>query len=78
MKQKQIEGYETLKTTQQECTNNQTISDDINKPEIEEGKENIDDLFPFDTTADEVEKLMEGECLANTAKNTDMAYKNFK
>ena len=74
-KQKWIEGYEAVKTTQQECTNNQTIPDDINKPEIEEGKENIDDRFPFDTTVDELEKLMEGECPANTAKNTDMAYK---
>ena len=27
-------------------------------------------LRPFDTTVDELEKLMEGECLANTAKNT--------
>ena len=78
LKQKWIEGYETLKTTQQECTNNQTISDDINKPEIEEGKENIDDRFPFDTTVDELEKLMEGECPAKTVKNTDKAYKNFE
>ena len=76
--QKRIEGYEAVKTTQQECTNNQTISDNINKPEIEEGKENIDDRFPFDTTVDELEKLMEGECPAKTAKNTDKAYKNFE
>ena len=54
------------------------ISDNINKPEIEEGKENINDRFPFDTTIDELEKLMEGKCSANTAKNTDWAYKNFE
>ena len=77
-KQKWIEGCEAVKTTQQECDNNQTISDNIKKPEIEAGKENIDDHFPFDTTIDELEKLMEGECLANTAKNTDWVYKNFK
>ena len=57
-KQKWIEGYEAIKTTQQECTNNQMISYDINKPEIEEGKENIDNHFPFDTTVDELEKLI--------------------
>ena len=73
-KRKRIEGYEALKTTQQECTNNQTISDDINKPKIEEGKENNDNRFPFDTTVDELEKLMEGECPANMSKNTDWAY----
>ena len=75
MKRKRIEGYEAIRTTQQECTNNQMISNDINKPEIKEGKQNIDDRFPFDTTVDELEKLMKGECQANTAKNTDMAYK---
>ena len=78
LKQKRLEGYEAVKTTQQECTNNQTISDDIIKPEIEEGKENIDNCFTFDTTVDELEKLMEGECPPNTAKNTDWAYKNFE
>ena len=77
-KQKRIEGCEAVKTTQQECNNNQTISDDINKPDIEAGKENIDNRFPFDTTIDELEKLMEGECPANTAKNTDWVYKNFE
>ena len=66
-----------MKTTQQECSNNQTISDDINNPEIKAGKENIDDHFPFDTTTDELEKLMKGECPANKAKNTDWAYKSF-
>ena len=54
------------------------ISDNVNKPEIKEGKENINDRFPFDTTVDELEKLMEGKCSANTAKNTDWAYKNFE
>ena len=57
-KQKWIEGYEAIKTTQQECTNNRMISYDINKPEIEEGKENIDNHFPFDTTVDELEKMI--------------------
>jgi len=33
--------------------------------------------FPFDTTVDDLEKLMEGECPANTAKNNEWAYKNF-
>ena len=78
LKRKWIEGCEAIKTTQQEYNNNQTISNDINKLEIEVGKENIDDRFPFDTTIDELEKLMEGECLANTAKNTDWAHKNFE
>ena len=77
-KWKRIEGCEAIKTTHKECNNNQTISDNINKPEIEAGKENIDDRFPFDTTIDQLEKLMEGECLANTGKNTDWAYKNFE
>ena len=54
------------------------ISNDINKLEIEVVKENIDDRYPFDTTIDELEKLMEGECPANTANNTDWAYKNFE
>ena len=67
-----------LKSTQQECNNNQTISDDNNKLEIEAGKENIDNRFPFDTTIDELEKLMEGKCLANMAKKIDWAYKNFE
>ena len=66
-----MEGYETVQTTQQECANNQRTSDDINELEIVEGKENIDDHFPFNTTVDELEKLMEGECPANMAKNTD-------
>ena len=57
-KQKWIEGYEAIKTTQQECTNNQMISYDINKPEIEKGKENIDNHFPCDTTVDELEKMI--------------------
>ena len=48
------------------------------KPEIKAEKENFDDCFPFDTTVDELEKLMEGECLANTAKNTDWAHNNFE
>ena len=46
----------------------------MNKPEIEAEKENFDDLFPFDTNVDELEKLMEGAPVngpANTAKNTD-------
>ena len=34
------------------------ISDNINKPEIKEGKENIDNHFPFDTTVDELEKMI--------------------
>ena len=34
------------------------ISYDINKPEIKEGKENIDNHFPFDTTVDELEKMI--------------------
>ena len=56
------------------------ISDDINKLEIEAEKENNDNYFLFDTTIDELEKLMKGECLANTAKNTDYryTYKNFE
>ena len=54
------------------------ISNDMYKPEIKTEKENLDDRFPFDTTADELEKPMEGECLANTAKNTDWAYNNFE
>ena len=48
-KQKQIEGCEAIKTTQQECSNKLTIYDFINKPEIKAGKENNDDRFPFDT-----------------------------
>ena len=44
----------------------------MNKLEIEAKKENFDDHFPFDTTIYESEKLMEGECLANTAKNFTM------
>ena len=33
--------------------------------------------FPFDTTVNDLEKLMEGECPANTDKNNEWAYKNF-
>ena len=45
---------------------------------MEAEKENIGDRFSFDTTSDELEKLMEGECPVNTAKNNEWAYKNFE
>ena len=56
MKWKRIEGCEAVKSIQQECSTNQMISDDMYKPEIKTEKENLDDRFPFDTTADELEK----------------------
>ena len=56
-KRKRIEGCKALKITQQECNNNQTISDNINKSEIEVGKENNDNRFPFNTTVNELEKV---------------------
>ena len=45
------------------------IDVDIDEVETEAKKENIGDCFSFDTTSDELEKLMEGECLVSTAKN---------
>ena len=50
--------------------------DDI-EMETDAEKENICDRFSFDTTV-ELEKLMEGECPANTAKNNEWAYNNFE
>ena len=52
--------------------------DDMYKVKIKAEKENFDDCFSFDATVDELENLMEGECLANMAKNTDWAYNNFE
>ena len=56
------------------------IDEDIDKMEMDAEKENICDRFSFDTTVDELEKLMEGECPANTAKNNECqwAYNNFE
>ena len=78
MKWKRIEGCEDIKNIQQECSNNQTTSNDMYKPKIEAEKENFDNRFSFDTTVDELEKLVEGECPANMAKNTDWVYNNFE
>ena len=56
--------------------------DDIDKVEMEREmeaeKENISDQFSFDTTLDELEKLMEGACPVNTAKNNEWVYNNFE
>ena len=56
--------------------------DDIDKVEMEREmeaeKENISDQFSFDTTLDELEKLMEGACPVSTAKNNEWVYNNFE
>ena len=49
---------------------------DIDEVEMEAEKENIGDSFSFNTTSVELEKLMEGECPVNTAKNNEWMYKN--
>ena len=54
------------------------FASDIDKIEMDAEKENICDRFSFDTTVDELEKLMEGECPANTAKNTEWAYNTWR
>ena len=46
--------------------------------EMEAEKENISDRFSFDITLDELEKLMEGACPVNTAKNNEWTYNNFE
>ena len=51
---------------------------DIDEIGVEAEKENNGDRFSFDTTVDELEKLMEGECPSNTAKNNEWAYRNFE
>ena len=51
---------------------------DIDEVEMEAEKENVGDRFSFDITSDELKKLMEGECLVNTDKNNEWAYKNFE
>ena len=58
LKRKRIEGCEAVKSIQQECSNNQTTSDNMYKPKIEAEKENFDDCFPFDTTVAELGKLI--------------------
>ena len=75
LKQKRIEGCKAVKTTQQECRRSPTIP--TSRISRQEKKTFAYDHFPFNTTGDELEKLMEGECPANTAKNTDWACKNF-
>ena len=45
--------------------------------EMEVEKENISDHFLFDTTLDELEKVMEGACPVNTTKN-NLTYYHLK
>ena len=51
---------------------------DIDEIGVEAEKENNEDRFSFDTTVDELEKLMEGECLSNTVKNNEWTYRTLK
>ena len=46
--------------------------------EMDAEKENMCDRFSFNITVDELEKLMEVECPANTAKNNEQAYNTFE
>ena len=47
LKWKRTEDCEAIKSTQQECSNTQTTSDDMNKQEIEAEKENFHYCLSF-------------------------------
>ena len=78
LKRKRTEDLKGKATDRSADIIEDVFSSDIDKMEMDAEKENICDRFSFDTTVDELEKLMEGECPANTAKNNEWAYNNFE
>ena len=80
LKRKQTEDLKGKATDRSTDIIEDVFASDIDKMEMDAEKENVCDRFSFDTTVDELEKLMEGECPANcnTAKNNEWAYNNFE
>ena len=70
----QLKRTRQTKVSNENCRRSKESNSEYNEEEVEISE----DKFSFDVTCEELDAFKEGECPANTMKNTEWALKNFE